>query len=256
MGAKTPASSCGRRAPACQTPFQTWTPSSRRPRLTASRWLHSRAIVSCQFALAPRSQQHRNTGNCCSLHIACIHMLLGAIMNAVHLVLVAVICCVADALLLFALQQFETAAKEGRLEEVLAEGAIKMTPEEVQQLKARQAADGGAAHGADDMLGPKVPDAHTPAPEPPPASSRGATAAGAPPAQQQAEAAAAVGSNQAQPVQSAFAAAPDRSTAAGDIVDSPRSTPAADSSITTGQGGAQPADTCTARWRSQCSFCT
>ena len=115
--------------------------------------------------------------------------------------------------LLFASQEFDTAAKEGRLDEVLAEGAIEMTPEEVQQLKAREAADAAAATVTNAGSGPQAAGADTPISRQHPASS-GAAAAGATPEQQQPQRAAAADTGQAQPVHSA-PVVPEMSAAAG-----------------------------------------
>jgi hypothetical protein len=119
------------------------------------------------------------------------------------------------------LQQFETAAKEGRLEEVLAEGAIEMTPEEVQQLKAREAADSAAAGLADTMPNPPEAGPATPMPQRRPGPSADAATADTMRGQRPAESAAAAGPSQAYPSHSA-SPAPDRTTGASSPVDGPR----------------------------------
>ena len=115
--------------------------------------------------------------------------------------------------LLLALQEFETAAKEGRLEEALAEGAIQMSPEEVQQLKAREAADGAAATVTNAAPGPQAADIEPTVSQQRPAS-RGGAAAGATRAQQQPQRAAAADPGRARPAHGA-PVVPEVSAAAG-----------------------------------------
>ena len=147
----------------------------------------------CVMHVSPRPALGHATVFCVACAVTCFRLMCG---------------------LLLASQEFETAAKEGRLEEALAEGAIEMTPEEVQQLKAREAADAAAATVTNAGPGPQVAGTDPTISQQRPAS-RGAAAAGATPAaEQQPQRAAVADPGQAQPVHSA-PVVPEMSAAAG-----------------------------------------